>query len=38
MICPMTCERCERANRLKSGMFSDSVAQKPTIAVNAAMK
>jgi hypothetical protein len=38
MIWPMTCERCERAKRLKSGMLSDSVAQKPTIAVNAAMK
>ena len=38
MICPVICARCDLAKRLKSGMFSDSVAQKPTIAVNAAMK
>jgi len=38
MICPTIWLRCDRANRLKSGMFSDNVAQKPTIAVSAAMK
>ena len=37
-IWPMICERCERANRLKSGILSDSVAQKPTMAVSAAKK
>jgi hypothetical protein len=29
---------CELAKRLKSGMLSDSVAQKPTIAVRPAKK
>ncbi len=38
MICPSTWLRCVLAKRLKSGMFSDSVAQKPTIAVSPAMK
>ena len=38
MICPVICARCDLAKRLKSGMLSDKVAQKPTIAVNAAMK
>ena len=38
MICPITWLRCDFAKRLKSGMLSDKVAQKPTIAVNAAMK
>jgi hypothetical protein len=38
MICPMIWLRCDRAKRLKSGMFSDSVAQKPTIAVSPAKK
>ena len=30
---PITCSRCERPKRVKSGMLSESVAQKPTIAV-----
>src|SRR5918994_54443 len=32
-ICPTTWLFCESAKRLKSGMLSESVAQKPTIAV-----
>ena len=36
MICPVICARCDFAKRLKSGMLSDRVAQKPTIAVNPA--
>ena len=31
---PITWSRCERAKRVKSGIFSASVAQKPTIAVS----
>ena len=38
IICPVICARCDLAKRLKSGMLSDKVAQKPTIAVKAAMK
>ncbi len=30
---PIACSRCERPKRVKSGMLSESVAQKPTIAV-----
>ena len=36
--CPTICARCDLAKRLKSGMFSDNVAQKPTIAVRPAKK
>src|SRR5215831_18504461 len=32
--CPTICSRCERPKRVKSGMLSDSVAQKPIIAVS----
>src|SRR5919106_4426705 len=32
--CPTTCSRWLRLNRVKSGMFNDSVAQKPIIAVS----
>ena len=31
---PTACSRCERPKRVKSGMLSDSVAQKPIIAVS----
>ena len=31
---PRTCSRWLRPKRVKSGMFSDSVAQKPTMAVS----
>ena len=37
-IWPTICARCDFAKRLKSGMLSDSVAQKPTIAVSPARK
>ena len=37
-ICPTIWARCDLAKRLKSGMFSDNVAQKPTIAVSPAKK
>jgi len=30
---PTACSFCERPNRVKSGMFSESVDQKPIIAV-----
>src|SRR5262245_20350894 len=33
IACPRTWSRCVRANRVKSGMLSESVAQNPTIAV-----
>ena len=36
--CPRTCAFCDFAYRVKSGMFSESVAQKPTIPVNAGKK
>jgi len=36
MAWPMTWSFCERAKRVKSGMFSASVAQKPTSPVSAA--
>ena len=32
--CPRIWSRCDRQYRVKSGMFSESVAQKPTIAVS----
>ena len=32
--CPTICSRWLRPKRVKSGMFSDSVAQKPIIAVS----
>src|SRR5688572_5104821 len=38
MICPTIWLFCDFANRLKSGIFSDKVAQKPTIAVRPARK
>ena len=34
-ICPKACWRWERPKRVKSGMFKESVAQYPTIAVSA---
>jgi hypothetical protein len=34
IVWPISWSRCERANRVKSGMFSASVAQNPTIAVS----
>src|ERR1700712_938639 len=34
IVCPMIWSFCERANRVKSGMFNASVAQKPTMAVS----
>ena len=37
-IWPTTCSRWLRPKRVKSGMFSDSVAQKPIIAVSDGMK
>src|SRR5215213_945314 len=33
-VWPITCSRWLRPNRVKSGILSDSVAQKPIIAVN----
>ena len=33
-VWPMACSRWLRPKRVKSGMFSDSVAQKPIIAVS----
>src|SRR5947209_473820 len=30
---PIACSRCERPKRVKSGMLSESVAQKPIMAV-----
>ncbi len=30
---PIACSRCDRPKRVKSGMLSESVAQKPIIAV-----
>src|SRR5713226_1706651 len=35
MACPMACARWLRANRVKSGMFKDTVAQKPTTPFSA---
>ena len=37
-VCPMACSFCERPKRVKSGMLSESVAQKPIIAVSDGMK
>src|SRR5207248_10934156 len=34
---PTACSRCERPKRVKSGMLSDSVGQKPIIAVSDGM-
>jgi len=34
MTCPTICSRWLRPKRVKSGMFSDSVAQNPIIAVS----
>ena len=36
--CPIACSRWLRPKRVKSGMFSDSVAQKPIIPVSEGMK
>jgi hypothetical protein len=37
-ICPRACSRCERPKRVKSGMLSESVAQKPIMAVTLGTK
>ena len=34
----MTCSRWLRANRVKSGMFNETVAQKPTVPLRAGIK
>src|SRR6516164_5869009 len=36
--CPTICARCDLAYRVKSGIFSATVAQNPTIPVSAGMK
>ena len=36
--CPSIWSRCDRQYRVKSGMFSESVAQNPTIAVSRGKK
>ena len=36
--CPTDCSRWLRPKRVKSGIFNDSVAQNPIIAVNDGMK
>ena len=36
--CPIACSRCERPKRVKSGMLSESVDQKPIIAVTLGTK
>ena len=38
IVWPMTCSRWLRPKRVKSGMFRESVAQKPTIAVREGTK
>src|SRR3954468_10245924 len=38
MACPHTCAFCDFAYRVKSGMFSATVAQNPTIPVSDGMK
>ena len=37
-ICPFTCALCDLAYLVKSGIFKDKVAQKPTMPVNAGKK
>lgn len=37
-VWPITCSRWERPKRVKSGMFSDKVAQKPTMPVREGTK
>src|SRR4030095_1537935 len=38
ITCPLICAFCDLAYRVKSGMFNESVAQKPTMPVNAGKK
>src|SRR5437764_13590138 len=38
MDCPLSCAFCDLAYLVKSGMFSESVAQSPTIPVSAGKK
>src|SRR6187549_1771743 len=38
ITCPFICAFCDLAYRVKSGMFNESVAQKPTMPVNAGKK
>src|SRR5205085_2250951 len=38
IVCPMACSRWLRPKRVKSGMFKESVAQNPTIAVREGTK
>src|SRR5215471_12420952 len=38
IACPAICAFCDFAYRVKSGMLSESVAQNPTIPVNAGKK
>src|SRR5689334_15997335 len=38
IICPFTCAFCDLEYLVKSGIFKESVAQKPTMPVNAGKK